>query len=102
MIEVSKWEGGAVTATKFQQPKLIDNGATKFTRIESIIDFGTFFELVFVNDKVSPPTRAAFRMASETYEKLCEHVERIALEKAAELQELRPDESAHPNSDEPE
>jgi hypothetical protein len=102
MIEVGTWEGGAVTVSKFQQPKLIDNGATKFTRIESLIDFGTFFELVFVNDEVSPPARAAFRMTRETYEKLCEHVERIALGKAAELQELRLDESAHPNSDEPE
>jgi hypothetical protein len=80
-----------MTVIKFQEPELTDKGGPKFTRIESIIDFGPFFELVFVNDKVSPPTRAGVRMARETFEKLCEEVERIAPGKVAEVQAAWPD-----------
>ena len=88
--------------TKFQQSKPIDYGAPKFTRIESVIDFGTYYELVFVNDQVNPPTRTAFRMARNTFEKLCEHVENVSLGKATEIRELRPDEWVARDTNEPE
>ena len=91
-----------MTIFKFQQPEPIDNGAPKFTRIESVIDFGPYYDVVFVNDQMNPPTRAAFRMARQTFEKLCEHVERVSLGKTAEVRELRPDESAAPDTNEPE
>jgi hypothetical protein len=101
MIRVSKRDG-AMTPISFQRPKFIDNGAPKFTRIESVIDFGSYYELVFVNDQMNPPTRGAFRMARKAFEALCEHVERIALDKTAEIRELRPNESAAPDTNEPE